>query len=49
MEPFDYQEETILDQAEGTSSWFIVVIIVLTLLVGYGGTKVARNKGTNRF
>ena len=49
IEPFDYQEETILDQAEGTSSWFMVVIIVLTLLVGYGGTKVARNKGTNRF
>ena len=49
IEPFDYQEETILDQAEGTSSWFMVVIILLTLLVGYGGTKVARNKGTNRF
>ncbi|HII58332.1 MAG TPA: hypothetical protein HA328_05225, partial [Candidatus Poseidoniaceae archaeon] len=49
IEPFDYQEETILDQAEGTSSWFMVVIIVLTFLVGYGGTKVARNKGTNRF
>ena len=49
VEPFDYQEETILDTAEGTSSWFMVVIIVLTLLVGYGGTKVARNKGTNRF
>ena len=43
------QEETILDQAEGTSSWFMVVIIVLTLLVGFGGTKIARNKGTNRF
>ena len=49
IEPFDYQEETILDEAEGTSSWFMVVIVVLTLLVGYGGTKVARNKGTNRF
>ena len=49
IEPFDYQEETILDEAEGTSSWFMVVIIILTLLVGYGGTKVARNKGTNRF
>ena len=49
IEPFDYQEETILDVAEGTSSWFMVVIVVLTLLVGYGGTKVARNKGTNRF
>ena len=49
IEPFDYQEETILDQAEGTSSWFMVIIIVLTLLVGYGGTKIARNKGTNRF
>ena len=49
IEPFDYQEETILDEAEGTSSWFMVVIIVLTLLVGYGGTKIARNKGTNRF
>ena len=49
VEPFDYQEETILDKAEGTSSWFMVVIIVLTLLVAYGGTKVARNKGSNRF
>ena len=49
IEPFDYQEETILDKAEGTSSWFMVVIIVLTLLVGYGGTKIACNKGTNRF
>jgi hypothetical protein len=49
VDSFDYQEEIILDKAEGISSWFMVVIIVLTLLVGYGGTKVARNKGSNRF
>ncbi len=47
--PFDYQEETILDTAEPTSGWFMVVIIVLTILVGYGGLKVARNKSSNRF
>ena len=49
IEPFDYQEETILDTSEPTSGWFMVVIIVLTLLVGYGGLKVARNKSSNRF
>jgi hypothetical protein len=49
VELFDYQEEIILDIVEGIFLWFMVVIIVLTLLVGYGGTKVARNKGTNRF
>ena len=47
--PFDYQEETILDTSEPTSGWFMVVIIVLTILVGYGGLKVARNKSSNRF
>jgi uncharacterized repeat protein (TIGR01451 family) len=49
VEPFDYQEETILDTAEPTSGWFMVVIIVLTILVGYGGLKVARNKSSTRF
>ena len=49
VEPFDYQEETILDTAEPTSGWFMVVIIVLTILVGYGGLKVARNKSSARF
>jgi len=49
IDPFDYQEETILDTSEPTSGWFMVVIIVLTLLVGYGGLKVARNKSSNRF
>ena len=49
VDPFDYQEETILDTAEPTSGWFMVVIIVLTVLVGYGGLKVARNKSSARF
>ena len=49
VEPFDYQEETILDTSEPTSAWFMVVIIALTILVGYGGLKVARNKGSTRF
>tara|TARA_B100001564_G_scaffold242208_1_gene205147 strand:- start:906 stop:2069 length:1164 start_codon:yes stop_codon:yes gene_type:complete len=49
VESFDYQEETILDTAEPTSGWFMVVIIVLTILVGYGGLKVARNKSSTRF
>ena len=49
VEPFDYQEETILDTAEPTSGWFMVVIIVLTALVAYGGLKVSRNKSSNRF
>ena len=46
---FDFQEEVILDDTEPTSAWFMVIIIVLTLLVGYGGVKVARNKGSARF
>ena len=46
---FDFQEEVILDDTEPTSAWFMVIIIVLTLLVGYGGMKVARNKGSARF
>jgi hypothetical protein len=49
IEPFDYQEETILDTAEPTSGWFMVVIVVLTALVAYGGLKVSRNKSSNRF
>ena len=49
VEPFDYQEETILDTAEPTSGWFMVVIVVLTALVAYGGLKVSRNKSSNRF
>ena len=49
IEPFDYQEETILDTSEPTSGWFMIVIIVLTFLVGYGGLKVARNRGSTRF
>ena len=49
VEPFDYQEETILDTSEPTSAWFMIVIIALTILVGYGGLKVARNKGSTRF
>ena len=49
VEPFDYSEETILDTAEPTSAWFMVVIILLTILVGYGGLKVARNKSSTRF
>ena len=49
VEPFDYQEETILDTSEPTSGWFMVVIVALTLLVGYGGLKVARNKSSTRF
>ena len=49
VEPFDYQEETILDTSEPTSAWFMVVIIALTILVGYGGLKVARNRGSTRF
>ena len=49
VEPFDYQEETILDTSEPTSAWFMVVIVALTLLVGYGGLKVARNKSSTRF
>ena len=49
VEPFDYQEETILDTAEPTSGWFMVVIIVLTALVAYGGLKVSRSKSSNRF
>ena len=49
VEPFDYQEETILVTSEPTSAWFMVVIIALTILVGYGGLKVARNKGSTRF
>ena len=49
VEPFDYQEETILDTAEPTSAWFMIVIIALTILVGYGGLKVARNKSSSRF
>tara|TARA_B100002051_G_scaffold269649_1_gene301310 strand:- start:541 stop:1314 length:774 start_codon:yes stop_codon:yes gene_type:complete len=49
VEPFDYQEETILDTSEPTSGWFMIVIVALTLLVGYGGLKVARNKSSTRF
>ena len=49
IETFDYQEETILDTSEPTSGWFMVIIIALTILVGYGGLKVARNKGSTRF
>ena len=49
VEPFDYQEETILDTSEPTSGWFMIVIVALTALVGYGGLKVARNKGSTRF
>ncbi len=49
VQPFDYQEETILDTSEPTSGWFMVVIIGLTILVGYGGLKVARNRGSTRF
>ena len=49
IDSFDYQEETILDESEPTSSWFMIVIIILGLLVGYGGIKVARNKSSTRF
>ena len=44
IETFDYQEETILDTSEPTSGWFMVIIIALTILVGYGGLKVAKKQ-----
>ena len=49
IDDFDFKEDTIIDDPEETSAWFMLVIIILTLLVAYGGLKVAKNKGSTRF
>ena len=49
VEPFDFDLPTKLNVEEDTSVWLMVIIFALTILVAYGGLKVARNKSSTRF
>ena len=49
VEPFDFNLPTKLSIEEDSSVWLMVVIFALTILVAYGGLKVARNKSSTRF
>ena len=49
VETFDFDLPTKLTIEEDSSVWLMVIILVLTILVAYGGLKVARNKSSSRF
>ena len=49
VETFDFDLPTKLNIEEDSSVWLMVIILVLAILVAYGGLKVARNKSSTRF
>ncbi len=49
VESFDFDLPTKLNVEKDSSVWLMVVIVALTILVAYGGLKVARNKSSTRF
>jgi len=49
VETFDFDLPTKLTIEEDSSVWLMVIILALTILVAYGGLKVARNKSSSRF
>jgi hypothetical protein len=49
VETFDFDLPTKLTIEEDSSVWLMVIILVLTILVAYGGLKVARTKSSSRF
>ena len=49
VETFDFDLPTKLSIEEDSSVWLMVVILILAILVAYGGLKVARSKSSTRF